>query len=377
MNAVVVGGGIIGTSVALELARRGLAVEVLDDGRLEGAATLAAAGMLAPISEAQIEEPLVLELALDSLERFPAFVRELEALTGQDCGYRTDGTLWVAIHRDDVGELQHLEDTVGARLGRGAVRRMTAAEVLEREPHVSGRVLEGLWVERDLQVDPRALASALRSGARALGATIRREVRVTEILASGSRVSAVEAVGPDGPFRRTCDVVVLAAGAWSTSGIRSPHAGPAIRPIKGQLLRLRGVPLLRHVVRHPEVYLVPRGDGELLVGATMEEVGFDPSPTAGAVYDLLRRGRVLVPGLYDLALAEVSVGFRPVSRDSRPAIGPTSIAGLYVATGHGRQGVLLAPSTAHHLAECIAGGRVPDVLGPFCGGTPTEVEVTR
>jgi len=375
--AVVIGGGVIGLSVALELVRRGLAVEVLDDGRLEGASTLAAAGMLAPISEAEIEEPAVLDLALDSLDRFPGFVERLEALTGQGCGYRTDGTLWVAIKRDDVGDLQHLQETVRDRLGPAAARRLTAAEVLEREPHMSGRVLEGLCVERDLQVDPRALASALRSGVLALGGTVRRGVRVTEIVASGGRVRGVDAAGPDGPFRRTCDVVVLAAGAWSTSGIRSPLAAPAIRPVKGQLLRLRGAPLLRHVVRHPDVYLVPRDDGELLVGATMEEVGFDASATAGAIYDLLRRARLLVPGLYDLALAEVSVGFRPVSRDNRPAIGPTSILGLYAATGHGRQGVLLAPATAHYVGECVTTGRVPDAVRSFSTADAVDAAVMR
>ena len=161
-----------------------------------------------------------------------------------------------------------------------------------------------------------------------------------------------------------CDVAVLAAGVWSGE-VDAPLPPLGLRPVKGQLVRLGGPELLRHVVRSPDVYLVPRRGGELLVGATMEEQGLDALPTAGAVLDLLREAWRILPGLYDLAVTELSVGFRPAVRDHRPVIGATSTRGLYVATGHFRNGVLLAPATAHYLAEWIAKGAAPAALAPF------------
>ena len=363
-EVVVVGGGIVGLAVAHELLRRGRQVVVLECGDSTGVATRAAAGMLAPVSEAEVEDPELLALALDSLERYPAFVAALESLTGLSCGYRTDGTLWVAVTRDDEAELAHLQETL--ELKKLASRSLTPREVLDLEPHLCGGVLAGVLVERDLQVDPRALAAALEVALSRLGGRVEKGVRVDEILTESGRVRGVREAGPDGVHReRNCRGVVLAAGAWSTGHILSPLSHLGVRPVKGQLLRLRGPRLLRHVVRHPEVYLVPREQGELLVGATMEEMGFDASATAGAVYDLLRRGWRLLPSLYDMELVEVSVGFRPAARDNRPVIGATATEGLFAAFGHGRSGILLAPATAHYLAEEIAGGRKPRALTPF------------
>jgi glycine oxidase len=368
-RVIVVGGGVIGLSIAFELLRNGRSVEVLDRDDLPGVATRAAAGMLAPVSEIELEDPAVLALALDSLDRYPDFVAEVEAVAGRSCGYRTEGTLWVALNRDDVAELDHLEETFRVRLERMPATRLTAKEVLDRDPHLSGRVLGGLHVERDLQVDPRALADALREAIRRLGGTLRRGARVERIVAEAGRTRAVEVVVADGTRTvETSDCVVLAAGAWSTTGIESPLTGVGIRAVKGQLVRLRGERLLRHVVRHPDVYLVPRDSGELLIGATMEEVGFDASATAGAVHDLLRQAWQLVPGLYDLELAEVSVGFRPASIDNRPVMGATGVEGLFVAVGHGRQGVLLAPATAAYVAAGLISGRVPEQLDAFSPG---------
>ena len=363
---MVVGGGVIGLSIALELLRLGNQVEVLEWGKTAGASSRAAAGMLAPVSEAELEDPEVLSLALDSLARFPQFVGALETLSGMRCDYRTDGTLWVAVTRDDVAEIEHLHETLTLKVEGLPARPLSAREVLEREPHLSGRVLQGLLVERDLQIDPRLLTAALAGGIGKLGGRVRRGVRVEEIVADGDRVRELVVIGDDDePVRQPCDTVVLAAGAWSTAEIRSPVSSLGVHPLKGQLVRLRGPRLLHHVVRHPEVYLVPRESGELLVGATMEEVGFDAAATAGAVHDLLRHAWQVVPGLYDLELVEISVGFRPASQDNRPIIGPTGIHGLYVAVGHGRQGVLLAPATAHHLAGCIVSGRTPAELRAF------------
>jgi glycine oxidase len=360
-DVVVIGGGVTGLAVAYELARRGREVLVLDRDRA-GVATRAAAGMLAPTSEADLADPSLVAFELDSLGRYPAFVAGLERLTGQACGYRTEGTLWVALNRDQDGDLERL---AAMQRAKGlAASRLTAADVLAREPHVSGRIVAGLLAEDDHQVDPRALTRVLRAAIARLGGRVATGCHATRVAHAAGRVEAVSGVAGDAAFRVSCAVAVLAAGVWSDE-VAAPIARLGVRPIKGQLVRLSGPELLRHVVRSPEVYLVPRRGGELLVGATMEEQGLDALPTAGAVLELLREAWRLFPAVYDLAVTELSVGFRPALRDHRPAIGATDTRGLYVATGHFRNGVLLAPATAHHLAEWIIGGAAPAALAPF------------
>jgi glycine oxidase len=361
-EVVVVGGGIAGLAVAYELARRGREVLVLEPGDLTGVATRAAAGMLAPTSEADLADRSLVDLELDSLRRYPEFVAGIEDLTGRSCGYRREGTLWVALNRDQEADLERLSAMQRAK-GLGAVR-LSSPEVLAREPHVSGRVVAGLLIGGDHQVDPRALSTALESAIAALGGRLATGFRATRIEHGQGRVEGVSGVAGGVAFRIACEVVVLAAGVWS-GAVEAPVPPLGLRPVKGQLVRLAGPELVRHVVRSPDVYLVPRRDGELLVGATMEEQGLDALPTAGAVLDLLREAWRVVPGLYDLAVTELSVGFRPAVRDHRPVIGATGTRGLYVATGHFRNGVLLAPATAHHLADLITLGEAPPELTPF------------
>jgi glycine oxidase len=361
-DVVVVGGGVVGLSVAYELGRRGRAVLVLDRGEHAGVATRAAAGMLAPTSEADLSERPLVDLELDSLRRYREFVSGLEQLTGESCGYRTEGTLWVALNRDQDGDLERLFAMQRAK-GLPA-RRLSAAEALAREPHLSGRIVAGLLAEGDHQIDPRALAGALRAAIARLGGQVVAGCRVDRIEHAGDEVVAVSGAVGDRALRVRCPIAVLAGGVWSED-VDAPLPPLGLRPVKGQLVRLAGPELIRHVVRSPDVYLVPRGGGELLVGATMEEQGLDARPMAGAVLDLLREAWRLLPGVYDLAVSELSVGFRPALRDHLPAIGPAATRGLYVATGHFRNGVLLAPATAHYLAEWIVGGVPPAALAPF------------
>jgi glycine oxidase len=357
-----VGGGIVGLAVAYELARRGRRVLVLDRDDLPGVATRAAAGMLAPTSEADLTDPAVVPFELDSLRRYPGFVGGVETLAGRACGYRTEGTLWVALDRDQAGELERL---AAFQRAKGFLAEpLTPDAVLAREPRLSGRVISGLLVEGDHQVDPRALAGALEAAVEALGGRVARGVRVRRVEHAAGRVRGVSGTAGAGPAGVACEVVVLAAGAWAGE-IAAPLPPLGLRPVKGQLVRLRGPALVRHVVRTPDVYLVPRRDGELLVGATMEEQGFDPTATAGAAMDLLREAWRLLPGIYELGWSELSVGFRPAVRDHRPVIGRAGVDGLFVATGHHRNGVLLAPATAHHLAEWIVGGQRPAALEAF------------
>ena len=368
-ETVVVGAGVIGLAVSYELLLRGRGVLLLERDLPGLAASRVAAGMLAPISEAEREESHRVELALDSKRRYPAFVAGLEARTGISCQYRTEGTLWVAVNRDQAEELEALEATLRAK-GLALVR-LTAPEVLAREPRLTGRVAAGLFVEEDHQLDPRALTRALEAAVRSLGGQIRGGFTVTDIPVTNGRVSSVRGVerAPGTGEGRAVEIggetVVLAAGAWATETIRSPLADLGVRPVKGQMVRLRGEGLLRHVIRTPEVYFVPREDGELLVGTTMEEQGFQDAPTAGGVMDILRHAWLVLPGIYDLDVGELSAGFRPAVRDHAPVVGASGVPGLYAAIGHFRSGILFAPATAHYLAEEMVTGKMPAALAPF------------
>lgn len=369
-RVAVAGAGVIGLSVAWELSRRGARVVVLERGRPGHGATRASAGMLAPISESAHEEPERTELALDSWRRYPEFIRRLEEETGHDCRYRRDGTLWVAVNRDDAEELARLESIL--REKAFSPRRLAPGELRDIEPHLSPRVTAGLSLPEDHHVDPRRLAAALEAAVVSRGGEIRCGAEVREIETRDGALSAVAGIegapGEERPFRLDCDAAVLAAGAWATTGIRSPLDHLGVRPVKGQMVRLRGPALLRRVVRTPEVYFVPRDDGELLVGTTMEEQGFQDRPTAGAVLDILRHAWQALPGIYDLAVAELAAGFRPAVRDHFPVIGPCEARGVFAAVGHFRGGILLAPATAHYLADAMTGGGIAPVVRPFLPG---------
>ena len=372
-ETIVVGAGAIGLAVAHELLLRGTEVWVLERDRPGCGATWAAGGMLAPISEADQGEPELTRLGQDSLERYPRFVESLERFTGLACAYRTDGTLWVAVNRDDLAELEHLCETLQRR--QLPLQTLSGEQVAQREPHLSGRISAGLLVEQDHQVDPRALVFCLEQAVRTRGGKILCGAQLSEVTERNGRLHAV--IGRDGrgeEFRLRCDNLVLATGAWSCRDLVLPLPNLGVRPVKGQLLRLRGQRLLRHVVRTPDAYLIPREDGELLIGATMEEMGYDCAATAGAAMDLLRHAWEALPAIYDLQLNEISVGLRSAVEDNLPLIGPTLVEGLYLALAHHRNGILLAPATAHYLAQSIREGREVEALKPFL---PSRVEIGR
>jgi glycine oxidase len=363
---VVVGAGVIGLAIAFDLARRGKSVLVLERDRIGAGATRASAGMLAPVSEAEAEEPALVELALESHRRYPEFVEAVESASGMRCGFRQEGTLVVALGHDHEEELDHLLE---AQRQRGLVcQRLTAEETFQREPHLSGWVTGGLLAEEDFQVDPRALALALAAATRAHGGHIVEGSAVEALDRQKGRLVRVTGRTEGQEFSVDCDAAVVAAGAWSSTDIRSQASELGIRPVKGQTVRVRGPELMRHVLRTPEVYVVPREGGELVIGATVEEQGFDVTPTAGAVMDLLRRAWHVLPGIYDCVFSEVSVGLRPAARNHLPLIGATDEEGVFVATGHYRHGVLLAPVTAWLLADLIAGGTRSDLLEHFSPG---------
>jgi glycine oxidase len=364
-DVLVIGGGVIGLGVAWRCAQRGLKVTVVDPAPGSGASS-AAAGMLAPATELHYGEQALLQLNLDSARRYPQFAAELVAASGHDIGYRRSGALVAAWDDADLANLRDLQ-AFGSSLGV-ATELLTGREIRRREPALASAVAGGLYAPDDHAVDNRRLHAALLEAVRVSGGELRRE-RVVALEKSAARVSGIRT---DLGHALSADTVVLAAGAWSAQ-LPDPGGGalPPIRPVKGQTVRLRvpGPPLLRHVIRGTikgsPVYLVPRDDGELVIGASSEEVGFDLAPRAGAVYELLRDAQSLIPLLGEVQFGEVSTSVRPGSPDNAPIIGRSSIPGLVLATGHYRNGILLTPVTADGIADLISTGSVPDALAGF------------
>jgi glycine oxidase len=360
-DVVVAGGGLIGLSVAWRSAQRGLSVTVVDDASGTGA-SYAAAGMLAPVTEASYGEESLLRLCLDSLQRYPDFVAEVSQAAGMEVRLRTAGTLVVGFDDDDMRALDALH-AFQRELGLD-VARLTGRESRRREPSLTPRVRGGLHVAGDHSVNPRALHPALLAAARAAGVRL-VDARIGAVLTEDGRVTGLRlGDGAEVPG----DVVVLALGATSGS---LPGAPPLpVRPVKGQILRLSGARELlegtvRALVRGRQVYLVPYGEDRLVVGATVEERGFDPTVTAGGVHDLLHDAIEVVPGVSELELAETLTRWRPGSADNAPLLGPSTLPGLVLATGHYRNGVLLTPVTGDAIAELLATGSLPPVAQPF------------
>jgi glycine oxidase len=270
--------------------------------------------------------------------------------------------LIAALDRDDVESIRRAFEHRRA-LGL-PVEWLSGAQAREIEPLLSPRASAAMWIPDDHQVDARALLRALARACSNRGVLIREVARAERVRVRDGAVVGVET--SEGVIEADC--VVVAAGAWSGAidGIPAGAVAP-VRPVKGQIVRLRGVDnfALAHVVRTPRVYVLPKSDGSVLVGATQEEVGFDVEPTAGGVKDLLEHAWEIVPAIYELPFDGVQVGLRPASRDHLPVIGPTRVRGLFMATGHFRSGILLAPATADALVQGIATGRFGDEVADF------------
>jgi len=354
-DVVVVGGGVIGMTIAWRAAQGGLAVTLLDPAPGTGASHHGA-GMLAPVTEVHYGEEDLLRLNLVAALRYPSFVEELEESSGTTVGYRETGTLAVAFDADDKAALDDLHG-YQASLGLSS-QPVTARECRELEPYLSTAVRGGLLVDGDHQVDPRRLVAALLAACARAGVDVRR-MSARQLRVEGDRVVGVDEL--------VAGSVVLAAGCWS-AGLHGlpPHALPAVRPVKGQIVRLRDDvehPMLqrnvRALVRGRPIYLVPRTDGEIVLGATSEDKGFDTRLTVEGTGDLLADARELLPRVSEIELVEASVGLRPGSPDNAPMIGSGALPGLVVATGHYRNGILLAPVTADAVADLLTAGSMP------------------
>jgi len=351
-DVAVVGGGIVGLACAWYAARRGMSVVVLERDRLGGGASDVAAGMLAPVTEADFGEDELLHLNLAAAERWPAFAAELAAVSGLSTGFRETGALVIAADRDDAEELERLaelHDTLGL-----PSRWVGPREARALEPGLSPRVRGAIHAPRDHQTDPAATVRALAAACRSAGVELREQVEVAELLQTGGAVMGVVTATAE----VSAATVVVAAGAWS--GGLHPQA-PAIRPVKGQIATLRAPdPALTptHVVRTPRCYLLSREDGRVVLGATVEERGFDTRATADGVFRLLEAAREVLPDIGELEWTGVRAGLRPGTPDNLPVVGPADVDGLVWATGHYRNGVLLAPLTGEMVASILAGERV-------------------
>lgn len=343
MKVSVLGGGVIGLAVAWRCARRGLDVTLHDPNPRQAAAWVAA-GMLGPVTEVHYGEEALLALNLDSARRWPDFAKELSVDGDTDPGYLQCGTLAVARDGDD----QAAHDEVYRYLVELGleVERLTGRALRRREPALATTVRGGYFVAGDHQVENRRLLQALRRACDARGVCV-----TTCAPAGADEVAALDA-----------DVVVVAAG-WRSAEL---VPGLPVRPVKGQILRLRSTPravLPSHVLRGLDVYVVPRDD-EVVVGATVEDVGADTTVRAGAVHELLRDAWELVPGVAEAELVECGVGLRPGTPDNAPIIGAVDQRTV-VATGHYRNGILLAPVTADAVAELVTTGSAPAVVEAF------------
>jgi glycine oxidase len=362
-NVVIIGAGVIGLGIAWRLAARAT-VTVFDRGKAGAGASHAAAGMLAACCEAEPGEEALVALGRDSQKRWPAFAAELEHVSGIDVELRREGTLVLALTADDQASVaHHLEFQRRLDL---PLEWLSSAATRAREPRLAGKIAGSLFSPEDHQVDNRKFVQALRIAAERAGAEIREHQPVKELLVQGGRARGV--VLDDGTSV-PADFVVLAAGAWSRGiGGLPPDRRPPIRPIKGQMLTLRmdpAAPLLSHVLWAPGVYLVPRRDGRLIVGGTVEEKGFDETITAGGLLTLLEAAWRAIPAVEELPVDEIWVGHRPGSRDDAPILGPGPLDGLFYATGHHRNGILLAPVTADAMARLILDDVVEPAIKPF------------
>jgi glycine oxidase len=361
-DAVVVGGGVIGCVIAWELAQRGLAVTVLERGTPGRAATWAAGGMLSPLAETAHHSEFF-RLAVASLDRWPAFAQRLRRTTGTDVEFRPAGKLHVAFTAFDVTTLQSMH----ARGNGFGVDLLSAAEARALEPALAPDITAALLVGRDHRVNTRVLGETTWRAAEAAGARVQ----------SGAPAQGIELRGPQG--RRHVAAImladgttlhsalaVIAAGAWSAALHGLPRPLP-VEPVRGQMFAVEPAePLFAHVIEAPGCYLIPRESGRLLVGATSEHVGFEPGPTPASIGALRQAAVRVAPAIAQLPIAESWAGFRPGTPDELPIIGadPT-VNGLFYATGHYRNGVLLAPVTGEIIAGLVTAGSSPLPIDAF------------
>ena len=365
---IIIGGGVIGLGIGWQLTKSGAAVTIYDSGEAGRAASWAAAGMLAPLAEAHTEEPELLKLGCESLVLYPQWVSELESDAEMSVGFRDEGTHIVGLESDDTHQLKHLYQAQ-RQLGLD-VNWLSGGEVREIESALSPRVSAAIQCESDYQVDNRLMVTALKSAYLRNGGVLHENNPIEKIHVENCQAQGIET--REG-FHRG-DMVILSAGCWSSQIDGIPDSiRPPVRPVKGQMMALQmedGISInsvIRTVrARYPtDVYLVPRTDGRLIIGATSEEMGYDTRLTVGGMFELLRGAWEVVPGVYELPILESWAGLRPGSRDNAPILGKTPVENLIYATGHYRNGILLSPITAYEISRLVLSDETSDVIKPF------------
>ena len=372
-DVVFVGGGVIGLACAWRLSQRGARVAVVERGEPGGGATRVAAGMLAPVGELSFGEPELLELTLAAARLYPEFIAEVEAASGKETGYEELGALHIALDRDEAAQLRRVHDL--QRSLELEAEWLPPRRCRDLEPGLTPSFHGGVFAPGEAAIDPRALTLALLGALRADGAEVLTGTEVVDGIFEGERLTGVrtrsshesdnesrtELSPHTGDNLLRADTVVLANGAWSGATPWLPdHARPSVRPVKGQVLELRrrdGEPPARHILASERVYLVPRGDGRLIVGATVEEMGYDTAVTAGGVHELLREAYRLLPDVAEMELVDAIAGLRPGTPNNLPLTGPGAIDGLILTTGHFRNGILLAPLAAQAVADLLSSRR--------------------
>jgi glycine oxidase len=395
-DAVFVGGGVIGLASAWRAAQGGARVCVLERFEPPAGATNVAAGMLAPVGELSFGEPELLKMMLAAGELWPEFIVDLEAVSGMGTGHQANGALDVALDRDEAGELRRrheLQQELGLE-----TEWLTPTRCRALEPGLTTNFVGGVHAPGDASVDPRRLALALAAALRAAGGELRTGTEVVDGLWTGKRLTGVrtapaaanltDACPPYADKRREggelyADAVVLCNGAWAgQTAWLPPEARPPVRPVKGEVIELRpreeSPPVANRNVASERIYLVPRDDGRLIVGATQEERGFDTIVTAGGVHELLREAYRVLPDVAEMELAGMIAGLRPGSPDNLPIVGRGAVDGLVLATGHFRNGILLTPITADAVAATLAGTEPPTAMATadpsrFASGEPNPL----
>lgn len=366
-DCLIVGGGVIGLAVACELAGRGVRRVALVERQTLGAeSSHAAAGMLAPQAEAD-EADSFFRLACAGRDLYPAFSEQLRAETGIDIELDPTGTLYVALSAADAEEIEHRfrwQQQAGLD-----VERMTAADAQLFEPSLSPHTRLALRFPRDTQVEPRRLVAALASAAQARGVQLIVGEEVTAILTDGDHVRGVET--PHGSI--FAETVIIAGGAWSArlcETLDQHESSPRVVPVRGQMLCFDArPPLVRHVIYSPRGYLVPRRDGRLLAGSTTEQVGFQKAITADGLRAITTHATEISPSVGQLPVIDSWAGLRPGTEDGLPLIGESlATRNLYYATGHYRNGILLAPITAKLITDLITRGEKSPLLDDFAPG---------
>jgi len=366
-DVLVIGGGVVGLAIALELRLRGASVTVLSRNFAQ-AASHAAAGMLAPQAE-KLPPGAMRELCLLSRSLYPDWTQKLEALTGLPTGYWACGILAPVYEKEATGRGQKSEEKIAIAHSRHPAPYtqhptpsfwLDHTEIHQHQPGLSEAVIGGWWYPDDAQVDNRSLAKALWAAVQDVGVNLREGIAVETLLQQDEQVGGVET------SRETIQAghYVLATGAWSQALLPIP-----VTPKKGQMLSVR-VPVegdlpLQMVLFGSEIYIVPRRDGRMIIGATSEDVGFTPDNTPEGVQALLERASRLYPGLRHVPIEDCWWGFRPATPDELPLLGASPYANLTLATGHYRNGILLTPVTAQLIANLVWHQQVDPLLDAF------------